>query len=94
MDFQDLLRGADRHQHLEHRHGGVRCGAECGQSVGGGHHLGRRHRHFRRGGQSGDPACRLERGRPAGAVVPECVRGAVYADSFHLYLPGDLRQND
>ena len=28
------------------------------------------------------------------ALVPERVRGAVYADSFHLHLPGDLRQND
>ncbi len=35
MDFQNLLRGADRHEHLEHCHGGVRCGAECGQPVGG-----------------------------------------------------------
>ena len=23
VDFQNLLRGADRHEHLEHRHGGV-----------------------------------------------------------------------
>ena len=30
----------------------------------------------------------------AGAVVPERVCGAVYADTFHLHLPGDLRQND
>ena len=69
-------------------------GAECGQPVGGGHYLGRRHRHLRRGGRFGDPACRLERGRLAGAVVSERVRGAVYADTFHLHLPGDLRQND
>lgn len=85
MDFQDLLRGADCHQNLKYRHGSVRCGAECGQPVGGGHHLRVRY---------DDLACRLERGSLAGAVIPERVRGAVYADSFHLHISGDLRQND
>ena len=48
VDFQDLLRRADRHEYLEHRHGGVRCGAECGQPVGRRHHLGCWHRHIQR----------------------------------------------
>ena len=33
MDFQDFLCGADCHEYLEHRHGGVRCGAECGRFI-------------------------------------------------------------
>ena len=40
VDFEDLLRRGERHVYLEHRHGGVRCGAECGQPVGRGHHIG------------------------------------------------------
>ncbi len=35
MDIQDRLRGAHRHQHMEHRHGRVRRGSErCQQRVG------------------------------------------------------------
>ena len=42
-----------------------------------------------------DPTCRLERGRPCWGCGSQSVFvGAVYADSFHLHLPGDLRQND
>ena len=42
----------------------------------------------------GDPARGLEHRRPAGAVVPEHLCGAVYADPLHLHLPGDLRKDD
>ena len=52
------------------------------------------HRHIRRDRRPGDPARGLEHRRPAGAVVPEHLRGAVYADPLHLHLPGDLWQDD
>lgn len=58
------------------------------------HYFGRGHRHIQRDRRPGDPARGLEHWRPAGAVVPKHLRGAVYADTFHLYLPGHLRPDD
>ena len=71
VDFQDLLRGADRHQHLEHRHGGIRYGAERGQPERRRHHLRRGDRHFRRGRQFGNDPGGLEHRFFAGPVVSE-----------------------
>ena len=53
-----------------------------------------RARHIWRDRRPGDPARGLEHRRFAGAVVPEHLCGAVYADPFHLHLPGDLRKDD
>ena len=43
VDIQNLLRGADRNQYMEYRHGNFRCRPERGQPECGRHHRGDRH---------------------------------------------------
>ena len=96
--FKTLLRRADRYEHLEHRHGGVRCGAECGQPVGGGHYLGRGRRHFGVVGDLETQACRLERGALLGLwfqsvfvgrctqILSICIFLVIYGRMIEVYL--------
>ena len=98
VDLQDLLRGAHRHQHLEHRHGGVRCGAERGQPERRRHHLGRGHRHIRRDRRPGDPARGLEHRRLLGLwfqsifvglctqILSICIFLVIYGRMIEVYL--------